>query len=202
MEEKEIKELYSDTGIYSDIRYANPGVSRGLVHAHYYTQTIYKRIEDKPRKILVIGGGPGYEAVYFIKQGLNVKMVELFMPDVPILKDKTVVTFAQDMPFEDKEFDLVFCCETMEHIPEEQTNAVLQEVRRVSDKVYFTIATRDDPPFHTHIMIADAMWWMNHFLEQGFTIINAQMNPMLCFVQHGEMTAGQYSEGVVIYAGC
>ena len=202
MEEKEIRELYSDKGIYSDIRYANPGVSRGLVHAHYYMQTIYKRLREKPRKILVIGGGPGYEAIYFIKQGLSVKMVELFVPDVPILKDKTVVTSAHDMPFEDKEWDLVFCCETMEHIPEELTIPVLQEVRRVSKKAYFTIATRDDPPFHTHVMIADATWWINCFRKQEFSIINAQMNPILCFLRDGEIEAGQYPEGVAIYASC
>jgi SAM-dependent methyltransferase len=188
--------LYSDEGIYGTLTYGSPFVCKGLKCAVYLTQ--FGKLEGK--KILCVGSGNGYEAVWFIKQGYDVTVLEMYHPDLSILKGKQVKGFAQNLPFDDQVFDLYFCCEMMEHVPEELNIAILKEAKRVSKEVFFTIADRDDPPYHTHINIHDMPYWYRLFKDLGFEFINVQSAGKLPLVAVGTVCLCGWGDGTIIHA--
>jgi len=153
-------------------------------------------------KILTVGTGNGYEAAWFILKGNDVTLLDLYSPDVPILKGKQVTGYAQDLPFKDKEFGLYFCCEMLEHVPEEFGEAIVREAKRVAKKVFFTIATEDDPPYCTHINIHQLDYWYEMFNRVGFDFINIQYAPSVPLVSKGGVTVAEWGDGVLIYARC
>jgi len=196
--------LYSEDGIYGSIDYGSPSVSKGFLFAAYVCQV--ERIAKEKGKVLCLGSGNAYDAVKFLMEGFNCYIAELYHPKVDILKGRQVKAFGQNLPFRDKEFDLLFCCEMMEHVPEEVADAILLEAKRVSKEVFFTIATGDDS-FHTHICIHNAQWWMNKFESLGFVFINAQANPnfTLCTLDNMARMVARlvyFPDGVAINAFC
>lgn len=193
---------YSDEGIYGDFTYGTPGVSRGFINALSVTQGNAFAF-DGPMKILVIGGGNGYEIAVFKTRGHECYGIDLYSPNFAFLKDTSVQGDASDMPFKDKEFDLVFCGETLEHIPEKTCLKILSEVRRVGKNFYFTIATRGDSPYNLHINVNPAWWWMKTFEECGFTIMHAEDKPIVPITYSGNgLVKCKYRDGVTIYGNC
>lgn len=72
-----------------------------------------------------IGVEPNYSA---LKEGVN-----------PALKRRIVLGEAQNLPFANNSFDLVFTCGVLIHIPPKQLSKVLDEIRRVSRKYILAI---------------------------------------------------------------
>jgi len=195
-----LTELYSDTGIYKNFTYGSPFVSRGLRIATHLTQ--FWRSENIKKKILCIGAGNGYEVVKYLIEGHDCYSVELYHPEIELLKDRQVTAFAQDLPFEDEEFDILICCEVLEHVPEELSKPILKEAKRVSREVLFTIADRPDPPYNTHINLHELPWWYELFKELRFEIVNAQFAPKLALVAGNKMISQTWGDGLLIHAKC
>jgi len=196
---KQHEELYSSDGVFGAVGYGSPAVSKGLKAATYLIQ--FGDFEKK--KILCVGSGNGFEAVKFIQHGCDVTILDMYKPDVEILKGKQVKGYAQDLPFEDKEFDLYFCCEMMEHVEKEHTIPILKEAKRVSDNVFFTIAEKPDPPYNTHINLEKFTYWHSLFEDLGFEILNAQHCPRLpLLVSKSKVLLSAWKNGILIYAKC
>ena len=138
--EDNYEDQYSKDGIFGDFTYSSPGVSRGLLISMIVRQGGFFAVKGKV-KILVMGAGHGYEVVSYIKGGHDVKGIDLYAPEIPMVKEVTTLASADDMPFKDKEFDLIHSTEMMEHVPEKITDQILRECRRVAKKFVFTIAT-------------------------------------------------------------
>lgn len=197
----DLEKLYSDEGVYSVFTYGVPGICKGLVTA-FSLVTCPPLFFDKVKSILVVGSGNGYELVYFHKQGYNVRGVELYVPDVPLVRNLTTRCDASDMPWNDKQFDCVFCAETMEHIPEDKADAVLKECKRVAKSAVFTIATILDPPFFTHINVKSCYYWIDKFKKLGYDIWHYSNQPYF-HVQIGNKTQNfWFKDGMLLYAGC
>lgn len=193
-----LSNLYSNDGLYGTLDYGGPYPIKAIPHSAYIAGGL-----PKTAKLLVIGAGNGYEVVYLLKKGFkHTYSVDIYTPDVPYLKGRCIQSWAQSLPFKDKVFDMVICCETMEHIPEELTDAVLNEAKRVAKEVYFTIASRDDPPFDSHVNVKHPTWWIVKFEKLGFNIINAQMNPWFAVPMEGGVVLFRYDDGVSLYAKC
>lgn len=195
---EEYEDLYSENGVYGTLTYGSPFVAKGLKCAAHLTQFWPK----KWKKILCVGSGNGYEAVWFIKQGFDVTVIEMYHPDISVLSGKQIKGYAQDLPFRDKTFDLYFSCEMMEHVPEELNTPILKEAKRVSKEIFITIADRDDPPYHTHINIHELPYWYDLFKELGFTIINAQTAARFPLAGNGRIVIAAWGDGTVIHAKC
>jgi hypothetical protein len=193
------KELY-----HNDITYGTVAVSMGLKHA--ITMMSFPPLYGDIKKMVVVGGGNNYEGIFFNLKGVPAYSLDLFSTDVPALKGKQAVGVAQSMPFKDKAFDLYFCCEVLEHIPEELIDDILKECKRVARKCLFSIATANDAPYHSHINIHDGVWWIKKFIDAGFHLINAQVNVQLPFMinSNGHSIMGLYMmpHGVTIHADC
>lgn len=192
---------YSDEGIFGDISYSPPSVSRGLVISMALMDGMFFGIKGKV-KILVVGAGSGYEIVNYLKHGHIVKGIDLYAPKVKAVRDVTFLGSAERMPFKTNEFNLVHCTEMLEHVPPNRVDRILNECKRVAKSFIFTIATRHDRPYNTHINIRSGSWWHDKFESMGFNISSTIIKPKI------QVPVGKYllyigwPDGVLIYGKC
>jgi SAM-dependent methyltransferase len=194
----EFEKLYSNEGVYGDLSYGSPFVNRGLRCAHFVSDFVLKR---QKQRILCFGSGNGYELVKFLKDGYDAYSVDLYVSYLKFLKGRQIRGYAQTLPFKDKSFDLFFSCEAMEHVKDKWVDDILNEAKRVSKQVFFTIADGPDP-FDTHICIHPLEWWIDKFELLGFDIINAQTKPYIAYVTSRSARWFGWPNGTMIRARC
>ena len=200
--DKSYEERYSEDDIFGIYTYASISVSRGfLVSELVSTGGLFTKRLFNP-KVLVVGAGSGYEIINYLNHGYDVKAIDLYVPDVKRVKEVTHVGSADNMPFDDKEFDFVHCTEMMEHVPEEITDDILLECKRVSKRFIFTIATRHDKPYNSHINIHPAWWWMKKFEDLGLETEHAQKAARVLLVVNGYSSYMCWPDGVLMYGNC
>ncbi len=95
--------------------------------SYFYQIDLASRPDVK--SILEIGKGNGTVSDYLKKLGYNLTSVDID----PDLKPDVVADIRQ-LPMKDAEFDLVMACEVLEHLPFEDFEKTLQELKRVSGK--------------------------------------------------------------------
>lgn len=84
--------------------------------------------------------------------------------------------------------DYGFCCDVLEHVPEEQVDAVLETVLGNSTHVFFQISTVPDHfgshiGEQLHVTVKPYNWWLRKFAELG------------CIVHH----SNEFSQSVIFY---
>ena len=200
--ESSYKDPYTETGLYSGLEYGAPGVQKGLVNAAVMKQYVLGKLNKESVSILIIGSGNGYETAYLRELGYRCVNLEHYIPDINIVKECSVKASADAMPFRDKSFSIAFCCETLEHIPDDICMGILEEVKRVSHLYYFTVATRGDGHFGGHINVHDGEWWISVFRGIFSGILHAQVNPSVQIIHDGKMEGYAYPDGVMIYGTC
>ena len=73
-----------------------------------------------------------------------------------------------------------YCTDVMEHIPEEDVDAVLYNILSSARQVFFRISTSLDvmgPRFvkkHLHVTVQDYAWWAAKFIEHGCSILHSE----------------------------
>ena len=157
--------------IYKRVDYGCPYPSKGLRFAAYYSTELASN-----SKVLCVGCGNAWEVTYLRKFGLEAYGVDIVLPNVEYLKGKLVKAEVPYLPFRDNTFDLVACCETLEHIPEETTNDFITECRRVGEKSFFSVATEPDK-FDTHINVHTPVWWLNKLEEINYELQEFRFRP-------------------------
>jgi SAM-dependent methyltransferase len=194
----DFEKLYSEDGVYGDLEYGSPWVNRGIRCAHHVSDFILKR---GGQRVLCFGSGNGYELVKFLLDGYDAYSVDLYVSPNNFLNGRQIQAYGQQLPFKDKSFDLFFSCECMEHVKDEWVDDILNEAKRVSDEVFFTIADRPDP-FDTHICLHPIEWWVEKFEGLGFGIINAQTKPHLSIINGRTVGWFGWPDGTLIRANC
>lgn len=106
---------------------------------HKIVQSFLESNSIKNKSVLEIGCGYGSLSVYLSKLGGKVTGVDISSEAIKISK-KNAMLFNQkikylesnaiNLPFKDNSFDLVVCCDTLEHIPD--YNKAIDEIIRVS----------------------------------------------------------------------
>jgi SAM-dependent methyltransferase len=86
-------------------------------------------LKFEPRTVLEIGPGPGIVTNILRKQGVRVTTVD-FADDV----GADIVASVLNLPFHDDEFDVVICCQVLEHLGIGNFPNALVEIRRVTAK--------------------------------------------------------------------
>lgn len=122
---------------------------------HFIAIDFLNEINLRGKKILEVGCGYGSLSVYMAKKGAEVTGVDLSSEAIKISKRNASLnhqkvifkqTKGEKLPFKDKTFDIVVCCETLEHIP--NYKKAIDEIIRVtkdSGKIIVTIPNSLNP---------------------------------------------------------
>jgi len=94
-----------------------------------YWHQINEVMSLKPKKVLEIGIGNGFVTRYLKERGLNVTTLDIVQELEP-----NVVGSILSIPFTQKAFDAVTCCEVLEHLPYTDFPKALKGIYRVSRK--------------------------------------------------------------------
>jgi len=150
--------------IYKSLDYGPISSARGLTAAEHC------KILFPPCKTLCVGSGNSYEAASLTFGGFEVTTIDYVKPVPKQLLWKQVDGKAQRLPFANDEFGLVLCCEMLEHIPDDEIDQVMLEIKRVGTRVYFTVDDVEDivNGVNIHICLHPPEWWVDKFNEWGF----------------------------------
>jgi len=94
-----------------------------------YWHQINEILKLKPKTVLEIGIGNKTVSDYLKKQGLEVKTLDISKELEP-----DYVASVIDMPLNNNSFDVVLCAEILEHLPFEDFEKALLELKRVNKK--------------------------------------------------------------------
>jgi len=94
-----------------------------------YWHQINEIILLKPVRVLEIGIGSGFVSRYLKEHKLNVTTLDISHDLYPNVAGSVLA-----IPFNDESFDVVSCCEVLEHLPYNKFSNALKEIRRVSQK--------------------------------------------------------------------
>ena len=148
--------------------------------------------------VLDMGCGTGRAALEIFREGLNVKMLditksaldpevamEIYEPGGKHFKFPTLI-FEEACLWDPEAFkskvEWVFCCDVMEHIPEQKVFTVLENAAKVMVKGgYFQISTVPDGfgkriDDVLHLTVKPAEWWAQA-LEKHFEIVELIAEP-------------------------
>ena len=85
-------------------------------------------------RVLEVGLGPGVDALAFLEAGLDLVGVDLSAEHVRLARAAGIeahVASAQELPFEDRTFDALWCASVLMHLPDPDLDAALGEFARV-----------------------------------------------------------------------
>lgn len=125
--------------------------------------------ELKPKRIADIGCGCGVYTHAFTRRGVEAFALDGVKPapahsfPVPVhVQDLTV-------PFENAwgRFDFALCLEVAEHIPEEMSDAFLDNLVRFSDTIVLSAAPPNQGGHH-HVNERPKRYWVQRLAERGF----------------------------------
>ncbi len=92
-----------------------------------YWYQIKEILELNPKSVLVIGKGNGLVSEYLKLSGI--KSVVL---DIDEFLHPDIVASVLNMPLSDSSFDVVLCAEVLEHLPYNEFNKALSEIKRIA----------------------------------------------------------------------
>jgi ubiquinone/menaquinone biosynthesis C-methylase UbiE len=94
-----------------------------------YWHQIDEAVSLTSKHFLEVGIGNGFVSKYLKGRGIDVKTLDI---DYRLLPD--IVGSVLAMPFSNETFDVVSCCEVLEHLPYSEFKNALTELARVSQK--------------------------------------------------------------------
>jgi ubiquinone/menaquinone biosynthesis C-methylase UbiE len=79
-----------------------------------------------------------------------------------------------------QKFDMIFCVDVMEHIPEQYIDKTLSNFSRFAEKIVFLIICLVPDVFgkplvgeDLHCTVKDIYWWFNKFEKHGFRVLSS-----------------------------
>jgi ubiquinone/menaquinone biosynthesis C-methylase UbiE len=93
------------------------------------TEQVRAVCESGGHSVLEVGAGTGW-----LVHSLRFFGLEVTTLDIEETMHPDYVGDVRHLPFTDKQFDVIVCCEVLEHLPFDQFPAALRELRRVARK--------------------------------------------------------------------
>lgn len=161
------REVYES--IYSDDNYFHYGRTTHGKDAIKYILNL------KPESLIDVGCGHNYFVQSVKKSGIKKAIgIDFACPSADFLAD------ILELPFEDKEFDLLTAWDVLEHLLPEQVDQALSEMSRVSKRFAFTItynpagciAPGKFKNHNLHQCCRPPHWWKNEIEKHAITCHN------------------------------
>jgi hypothetical protein len=148
-----------------------------------------------PKSMVDVGCGAGHSTKYFIDKGVDSLGVEGYEPAInssPVKEFIHVHDYVESEFIPEKEYDLAWCCEFVEHVEEAYTNNFMETFNKCK-VVAMTHAVPGQPGFH-HVNCQPAEYWINKFSEFGFSyneefsILLRDLLPVYQYDEFGNVT--------------
>jgi len=94
-----------------------------------YWHQIDEAVSLTPSHLLEVGIGNGFVSKYLKERGIDVKTLDIDNRLSPDIIGSVLAT-----PFPNEAFDVVLCCEVLEHLPYREFKNALSELARISQK--------------------------------------------------------------------
>jgi SAM-dependent methyltransferase len=91
-------------------------------------------LKERVKHILEIGSGTGWDSLYFKEHGLDVHCIDLSEENVALCRQKGLSAEVMDitrLTFDPAEFEGVFTFNCLLHVPMEDFNRVLKQIREI-----------------------------------------------------------------------
>lgn len=102
-----------------------------------YWHQIDEIISLNPRKILEVGVGSGFVSGYLKERNINVITLDIDKRLNPVIIGNVL-----NLPFKENSFDVIVCCEVLEHLDYENFYSSILEISRVS-RAYIILSMPD-----------------------------------------------------------
>ena len=101
-----------------------------------YSEQIQHIMRMQPRNLIEIGVGNGFVSEFLRKTGIDVKTFDI-NPDL----QPDVVAPVQEVGdfIEPGEYDLISCCEVLEHLPFEEFEPIVREFSCLAERLFLTL---------------------------------------------------------------
>jgi hypothetical protein len=123
----------------------------------------------RPKRLADLGAGCGVYGHFFAQKGVEVVSLDGVVP--PAEHSYPVGIQVRDLttPFENVwgAFDLAFCLEVAEHIPEPLADAFLDNILRFSDRLILS-AAQPNQGGHHHVNERPKRYWVAKLAAKGF----------------------------------
>lgn len=156
-EREKYKGIYSAKEGYVGYGHSNHG-NRAIRHV---------AVAMKPESVLDVGCGYNEfkKQVLELKKDLKITGVDFACPGADIISD------AHNLPFKDKEWDVLTSFDMLEHILPDQVDLVLKEFARVSKRFVFSIAHQPSvikwKGENLHPTVHSENWWILRIMHHG-----------------------------------
>jgi ubiquinone/menaquinone biosynthesis C-methylase UbiE len=107
-----------------------------------------------PCNVLEIGVGSNVTSTYLSYKGIEVVTIDLEARLGP-----AVVASVRHLPFEDQVFDTVVCCQVLEHLPFDEFDGCLSELRRVCKRKLVLSLPDKTPGISMLVRIPNFVFW-------------------------------------------
>ena len=145
------------------------GYRQGYQDFPIHEQVVELIRSRNPKRVLDVGCAMGFIVQRLMEKGIDAYGVDISNYAISRapeeVKPYLQVASAHDLPFPSQSFDLIYCASVLEHIPEDFTDKVIAEFKRVAKRAILGIAYKD--PYSTldahgdisHVNIKDEPWW-------------------------------------------
>lgn len=136
-------------------------LSHNVERERYYSSVADKVVARKPKSVLEVGCGLGQVVAILRQRGIKATGVDISPWAVENAVTPIVLGNALALSFTDKEFDLVFSHDFLEHIPPSALGRVIRELERVGERNYHIISCGSLPDDRdiTHVTMHRISWW-------------------------------------------
>ena len=145
------------------------GYRQGYQDFPIHEQVVELIRSRNPERVLDVGCAMGFVVKRLREKGIDACGVDISNYAISRASEEVKpylqVASAHELPFPPQSFDLIYCASVLEHIPEDFTDKVIAEFKRVAKRAILGIAYKD--PYSaldehsdiSHVNIKDEIWW-------------------------------------------
>jgi hypothetical protein len=101
-----------------------------------FVEQIYHIREFRPQSMLEIGVGNGFVSMFCKVSGINVKTFDI---NPKLEPDMVASVYEIGKLIKPNEFDLISCCEVLEHLPFEDFEGIIKTFSSISSSLFLTL---------------------------------------------------------------